>query len=137
MHLASNGLGHAPCQKCLGARTSPEMAWGTHLARNGLGHRFGSVILVSCSGPGLSTRSVLFRRYVLVLAFESVPFRSVGMFLCRLSFRPGPGPGLGPVWSLLAVFSVNFPPYAVFSSVSVPVLALALAGRLCLFRSVP
>ena len=44
--------------------TSPEMAWGTHLARNGLGRRSGSLIPVSCSGLGLSPRSVPFRRYV-------------------------------------------------------------------------
>ena len=78
-----------PRQKWLGARTSPEMARGTHLARSGLGHAsrqkwlgapvrfcdpgflfwswpvnaFRSVPSV-CSGPGLWKRSVPFRRYV-------------------------------------------------------------------------
>ena len=120
----------------------PEMAWGTYLARSGLGHAprqkwLGALVRFSdpgflfwswtvnafrsvppvCSGPGLSKRSVLFRRYVPVpfvlpswswswpwscLVSSSCFFRELSS-VCRLFFCFGTRPGASPGWSALSV----------------------------------
>ena len=135
-----------PCTE----RSRTERSWGMHLAPKGPGALVRFSDPGSCSGPGLSTRPVPFRRYITVpfvlpcwscslpwscLVSSGCAVRQVSS-VCRIFFGPGTGPGSSPGWSSLSVpfRSVRFCCCAAYPSVLALVPCPGCSGSLVVVR---